>query len=117
MDIELLYFDGCPNWQRARDLLADALATTGNADTPIVLRALTTSEEAQRQGFPGSPTIRIDGADPFASTGVAALACRVYRGHECADGLPDLSSLIVAIRRRTLTRLGWLVCRAAVTRR
>ncbi|WP_226435550.1 thioredoxin family protein [Rhodococcus yananensis] len=99
MDIELLYFDGCPNWQRARDLLADALAATGNASTPIVLRTVATPEDAQREGFPGSPTIRIDGADPFTSTGAAALACRVYRGHGCADGLPDLSSLIAAIRR------------------
>ena len=31
MDIELLYFDGCPNWEEARDRLAEALAATGNA--------------------------------------------------------------------------------------
>lgn len=99
MDVELLYFDGCPNWQQAHDRLTDALAATGNAGTPIVLRTVTTPEEAQREGFPGSPTIRIDGVDPFTSTGAASLSCRVYRGHGCADVLPDLSSLIAAIRR------------------
>ena len=42
MDIELLYFDGCPNWEEARDRLAEALAATGNAGTPRpVHRSLT----------------------------------------------------------------------------
>lgn len=98
MDIELLYFDGCPNWQQAHDRLADALVATGNAGTPIVLRTVTTPEDAQREGFPGSPMIRIDGADPFASTGAASLSCRVYRTGTGIEGAPALSDLIAAIR-------------------
>ena len=52
MDIELLYFDGCPNWEEARDRLAEALAATGNAGTPIRLRRIETPEAAERVAFP-----------------------------------------------------------------
>lgn len=58
-----------------------------------------TQEQAEREGFPGSPTIRIDGADIEPAEGEpAALACRVYRR---ADGrvspLPDPDNLRAAL--------------------
>ncbi len=62
MDIELLYFDGCPNWEEARGRLAEALAATGNAGTPIRLRRIETPEppnarpslDPRRSGSTGS---------------------------------------------------------------
>lgn len=89
MDIELLYFDGCPNWQLARDRLAEALAATGNAGTPIRLRRIETPEAAERAAFAGSPTIRIDGIDPFGPTEGVGLTCRVYRNRRRTRRRPE----------------------------
>ena len=98
MDIELLYFDGCPNWEEARDRLAEALAATGNAGTPIRLRRIETPEAAERVAFPGSPTIRIDGIDPFAPTEGVGLTCRVYRTADGLEDVPSTADLITVLR-------------------
>ena len=99
MDIELLYFDGCPNWELARDRLAEALAATGNAGTPIRLRRIETPEAADRAAFPGSPSIRIDGIDPFDPTEGVGLTCRVYRTADGLEGAPSPADLILALRQ------------------
>ena len=79
MKIELLYWDGCPSHPEARALLADVLRERG-LDARIELREVRTDEEAQALGFPGSPTIRIDGrdVDPAGENARPALTCRIY---------------------------------------
>ena len=52
-------------------------------DAEIVLREIVSEEDAAREGFVGSPTIRVDGADLFPSDEQPALNCRIYR---LADG-------------------------------
>ncbi|ATD71095.1 MULTISPECIES: hypothetical protein [Gordonia] len=104
MDIELLYFDGCPNWQIARDQIAEALAATGNAGTPIVLRAIDTQDEAEREAFPGSPTIRIDRVDAFGPTTGVGLTCRVYHTANGPAGAPTVPDLVEALRQAELRR-------------
>ena len=50
--------------------------------THVVLRRelVDTVEEAERVGFLGSPTILIDGTDPFDAPGATpGLSCRLYR--------------------------------------
>ena len=66
---------------------------------------VTEGEEAQRLGFPGSPTIRVNGADvePVeAGDEPFGLTCRVYRR---ADGrispLPDPERIRAALRAAT----------------
>jgi hypothetical protein len=87
MDIELLYWDGCPSHPEARELLEDVLAARG-IDAAIRITHVGTDAEAQRFGFPGSPTIRIDGRDVDARGAAAppSLTCRVYY---LADGRPS----------------------------
>ncbi len=102
MDIELLYFDDCPNWQIARDRIAEALAETGNAGTPIVLRAIDTPDEAEREAFPGSPTIRIDGVDACGPTTGVGLTCRVYHTPDGPAGAPTVTDLVAALCRAEL---------------
>ncbi len=53
--IEVLYFEGCPNHERAVALVKRALAAE-RITAPIQLRRVETDEEAQRYGFYGSPT-------------------------------------------------------------
>ena len=51
-------------------------------------------------GFPGSPTIRVDGADLFPTDEPPSLNCRIYR---LADGrfspTPDPDELRAALER------------------
>ena len=80
MHVELLFWAGCPSLPKARELLAGVLGERGLA-ADVVEREVTTQEEAERLGFPGSPTILVDGCDvdPAGATGRAMLACRIYR--------------------------------------
>jgi hypothetical protein len=74
--VELLWWDGCPSYPEARALLEEVLA--GRAE--VELREVRSDEEAEALGFPGSPTIRIDGrdVDPAGAFGPPALSCRIY---------------------------------------
>jgi hypothetical protein len=78
--IELLYWDGCPSHPEAKDLLQQVLDARG-IDDAIELREVVTHEDAVELGFPGSPTIRIDGrdVDPEGAEAPPSLSCRVYR--------------------------------------
>ncbi|MBZ5733529.1 thioredoxin family protein [Nocardioides sp. TRM66260-LWL] len=95
MQVELLYFSGCPNWQVADDRLMEALTVLGRADIVVERRPIETLAEAEEVGLVGSPTIRIDGIDPFA-TGqeLVGLACRVYATPAGLRGAPDTAQLV-----------------------
>jgi hypothetical protein len=79
MRIELLYWRECPSYPEAQQLLEDVLATRGLAE-PVEVREVTSREEAERERFPGSPTIRVDGRDidPAGASAPPALTCRIY---------------------------------------
>jgi hypothetical protein len=53
-DVTLLYFDDCPNWRTAADLI-ERLARE-HQDVTVPYRIVNTDSEAQRLGFVGSPT-------------------------------------------------------------
>ena len=76
MKVELLYWEGCPSYPEARELLDDVL----EASAEVEMREVSTQEEAERLRFPGSPTIRVDGVDidPQGASSRPALACRIY---------------------------------------
>jgi hypothetical protein len=97
--VELLYFDGCPNWMAADEPLRAALQVVGE-DTVQVERVLvTTSEEAEQRHFVGSPTVLIDGKDPFADRALpVGLSCRLYRTPTGSSEAPTLEQLIEALR-------------------
>jgi hypothetical protein len=97
--IELLYWNGCPSHPEALALL-QSLLDERNLPTAIELIEVRTDEEAAALGFPGSPTIRIDGRDVDAPGARArpSLTCRVYR---LPDGrvspVPSRAQLEVAL--------------------
>ncbi len=94
-----MYFDGCPNWQVARENLRDALAGLGWApsfETVLV----ETEDQARSLRFTGSPTIMLDGKDIFgAGSAPAALACRVYRTGAGLAGSPTREDIVIALER------------------
>ncbi len=87
--VTLRYFDGCPHWRFTYDLLRAALRKADMADVEPVLEQVETEEDAQRLRFIGSPTILIDGRDPFAEPQASyGLTCRLYRTPEGLAGSP-----------------------------
>jgi hypothetical protein len=77
--VEFLYWEGCPSTTEARELLEDVLREH-DAAAEIRMQEVTTREEAAELGFPGSPTIRIDGrdVDPTGADEPPSLTCRIY---------------------------------------
>ena len=101
MMVEILYFDGCPNWQDAADRVQAAADTVGLSDVTIGYRRIETEEEAAALPFAGSPTILIDGTDAFAgATTVTEFACRVYPTETGLAGSPTVEQLAQVLRSR-----------------
>ncbi len=97
MRVELLYFDGCPNWQVADERLAEALTLAGRDDVRVQHRQVTTPEQAA--GFRGSPTVLVNGHDPFADPDApAGLSCRVFRIPAGLAGAPTVEQLVAVLR-------------------
>ncbi|HEU0212569.1 MAG TPA: thioredoxin family protein [Jiangellaceae bacterium] len=95
MKVELRYIDGCPNWIIADARLLEALLLTGHDDVKVHRTRVETPEQAESLGLIGSPTVLIDGLDPFASGAeLGGLACRVYLTPEGLAGSPTLEQLL-----------------------
>jgi hypothetical protein len=101
VDIRLLYFDDCPNWRTAEQRLSTALGRLGDPSV-VVGELVDTPEKAERLGFRGSPTILINGSDPFADPDApVGLSCRIYRsaaGLEPAPTVEELESALADAR-------------------
>ncbi|HEY2282805.1 MAG TPA: hypothetical protein VGH60_04560 [Solirubrobacteraceae bacterium] len=79
MNVELLFWEGCPSHPRALADLRAAMAELGLDPSTIAIGEIETHEQAGRERFVGSPTIRIDGIDIQSPGGEPfGLTCRVY---------------------------------------
>jgi hypothetical protein len=96
--VEILYFDGCPTYQATHETLAEVLSEEG-LEAEVELVAVNTDEEARRLRFPGSPTIRVDGRDPFPvpEKDDWRLGCRVYATPEGLRGTPTADMIRAAL--------------------
>ena len=99
MEIELLYFEDCPNWEVAAAHL-DTLAVDF-PDLELSRHLVDTEEEAQRVQFRGSPSIIVDGVDVFApDDSPVGLSCRMYQTPNGPAGSPTLEQLRDVITER-----------------
>jgi hypothetical protein len=102
MRVELLWWEGCPSHPQALADLRDALREEGIGEGVLEVRHIASEEEAEAAGFPGSPTIRVDGEDvsPPGPGEPHGLNCRVYR---LRDGrfspVPDTADVRDKLRR------------------
>jgi len=97
MKIEIRYFDGCPNWQ-VTDALVTRVVEELGLDAEIHRTLIDTQEAAERVGFFGSPSVVINGVDPFADPGAqVGLSCRVYRTETGLAGSPSQKQLREAL--------------------
>ncbi|MEV6105677.1 alkylmercury lyase family protein [Streptomyces sp. NPDC051940] len=92
MRITVLAVPGCPGASVLRERLAHALE--GRAAC-VEWVEVGDEVQAERLGMAGSPTVLVDGVDPFAVPGVAAsLSCRLYRGPDGrVEGSPGVEAL------------------------
>jgi alkylmercury lyase len=99
MDITIVHVSDCPHVDLAQQRIAAALAQLG-MDAAIQLQLVTSEHEAVAAGCHGSPTVLIDGRDPFdQAAGTVGLACRIYRTEAGTDGAPSVADLVEALRR------------------
>jgi hypothetical protein len=102
MRVELLWWEGCPSYPQALEDLREALRVEGIEETVLEVRHIASDEEAESMGFPGSPTIRVDGEDvsPPGPGEPRGLTCRVYH---LRDGrispVPDPADVRATLRR------------------
>lgn len=98
MQVTVRYFDGCPNWPLAYERAQAALTARGRDPDVVRLERVATAAEAKRTGFRGSPTILIDGNDPFADRHApVGLACRLYETPEGPAGSPTTEQILAAL--------------------
>ncbi|HJM88792.1 MAG TPA: hypothetical protein QF624_04080 [Dehalococcoidia bacterium] len=101
MHIEFLWFDGCRNYQHARNLLRNRLKAR---DMKVRVHdvIVTDPDVGAEVLFPGSPTIRIDGIDVEPNHQAATeftLRSRLYPTSEGLQGLPEPAWIDAALDR------------------
>ncbi|WP_438297203.1 organomercurial lyase [Streptomyces sp. HUAS TT7] len=102
MRITVLTVPDCPNAPVIEERIALAAA---DLSAEVALVEVTDQEQAVRLGMTGSPTVLIDGVDPFAVPGApASLSCRLYRGPDGrVEGAPSVTELRRALEAANIT--------------
>ncbi|MFC5262052.1 alkylmercury lyase family protein [Kribbella qitaiheensis] len=75
MKLEVLHVPDCPNLPPMLERLTEV------TDLPVTTRVIDNDTDAERLGMAGSPTLLIDGVDPFTTGGdcECGVSCRLYR--------------------------------------
>ena len=116
MRIELLVIPDCPHAEHATRALETALTELGVGELQFRIVVVSTDEQAQAFGFPGSPTFRVDGRDVFDGNRTPALSCRLYPGQgggsiratsptRCAGNSPQAAAPSVGSRPKRSTTI------------
>jgi hypothetical protein len=105
MHVELLWWDGCPSHPKALADLRTAMDELDLDPDDIESRQVETEQDAERERFVGSPTIRIDGAEVSPVEGEpSGLTCRVYHRRDGrVSPTPDPADLRDALRAAMTT--------------
>ncbi|GAD83341.1 alkylmercury lyase [Nocardia asteroides NBRC 15531] len=97
MRLEILQVADCPNVPVLEERIRRAVADRP-VDVEIVHRVIDNAEQAASAGMTGSPTLLVDGRDPFAVDGsVTSVSCRLYPSANGLDGAPSVSALRTAL--------------------
>ncbi|MEU4710906.1 organomercurial lyase [Nocardia salmonicida] len=94
MKLEILQVPDCPNVSVLEERIREAIGSE-LVEVDIVHRVLDTASDAAAAGMTGSPTLLVDGKDPFAVPGQApSVSCRLYRSEIGAvSGAPSVVAL------------------------
>jgi len=103
MQLTVLAVPGCPNAPVLGGRLAAAV--DGRAGVSVSCQVISDEGEAAQWGMHGSPTLLIDGVDPFAGPEQPpSMSCRLYRDDNGQlSGTPSVSQLRQAIDQALVT--------------
>ena len=105
-EVEILYFDGCPNHLPALALV-ERIADELGLEPELRLVNVADQQAAQRLRFLGSPTIRVGGIDVDPCTEERddyALSCRIFATDAGIAGQPDERWVREALLRESAAR-------------
>jgi hypothetical protein len=99
MHLTVLAVPGCPNAPVLTERLAVVLH--GRDDVPVSYEVISDEAHAASWGMHGSPTLLIDGADPFAEPSQPpTMSCRLYRDDSGQTaGAPSVAQIRLAFER------------------
>ena len=101
MNITVQHFNDCPNWLTTIERIEQVVEQT-NTNATVQLQLVNTPEAAEAHSFRGSPTVLIDGTDPFADTDTpVGLSCRIYNTPDGHAGSPTIDQITRAISERS----------------
>lgn len=98
MKLEILQVPDCPNVPVLEERIRQATAGQ-ELDVEITHRVIDDPATASAAGMTGSPTLLIDGHDPFATPGqVSSVSCRLYQCENGGiNGAPSVAALRAAL--------------------
>lgn len=98
----MLYLDGCLGFEALFPRLRALLAQAGIEQDVVELRRIDSIEQAERERFLGSPSVRVDGEDvepAAADRRDHGVKCRLYRGPEGLSQVPRDDWIRAALAR------------------
>lgn len=101
--VEMLHTEGCPNATAYLPRLRRLLSAAGVTE-PVEVRLIADPEQAQRERFLGSPTIRVQGRDVDPGADARrdyGLSCRLYAGPDGLRGTPPDEWVLALLRPDT----------------
>lgn len=108
LQVEVLYFKGCPNHGPAVEQVRQALKAE-DAAASISEIEVEDAAMAQETGFLGSPTVRVNGVDVEESARGAqgvGFGCRTYLDDGRRTGLPSVAVIRKALAEASAPRSG-----------
>ncbi|GII54152.1 hypothetical protein Pth03_25410 [Planotetraspora thailandica] len=93
LELTVLTVPDCPNDPVMLERLAEVLAD--HPGVQVVRQVVRDEGDAARFGMHGSPTLLVNGVDPFAAPGTpASMSCRIYRDETGqTGGAPSVAAL------------------------
>ena len=117
MKVQILHVPDCPNTAFLAARLDEIIDGQTSVEAEVEHRLVADHDEAVAVGMTGSPTLLIDGTDPFAVPGSSAsMSCRLYLDETGAPtGSPSVAQLRAVLAGQTpattasdgLTLAGW----------
>lgn len=98
LQMTILGIEGCPHVGTMAERVRQALVLIGDTGSEPATQTVSDPGQARQMGFAGSPTLLVDGRDPFPGTGpTGALSCRLYPTPEGTDGAPTVEQIVRAL--------------------
>ena len=94
VNVTVLHVAECPNTAPLIERLGMVL---GPRRVTVTIRTVSNEADAAALGMHGSPTLLIEGCDPFVGSAEPSLSCRLYQTDDGLRRLPSVAQLRTAL--------------------